>query len=44
MFLIFEDTTEILEDEHIQEYVPLKKRRMIIYKLDSKYSCVNFQN
>ena len=39
-----EDTTEILEDEHMQEYVPLKKRRMIMYELDSKYSGVNFQN
>ena len=39
-----EDTMEILEDEHMQEYVPLKKRRMIMYELDSKYSGVNFQN
>ena len=39
-----EDTTEILEDEQMQEYVPLKKRRMIMYELDSKYSGVNYQN
>ena len=39
-----EDATEILDDDQMQEYVPLKKRRMIMYELDSKYSGVNFQN
>ena len=37
-----EETQETQEE--IQEYVPLKKRRMIMYELDSKYSGVNFQN
>ena len=39
------EDSEILNDEQMPEqYVPLKKRRMIMYELDSKYSGVNFQN
>ena len=35
----------ILDEEQMPEqYVPLKKRRMKMYELDSKYSGVNFQN